>query len=86
MLNNDWELIKTVTAEYSTCTDFDLSEIIEDYNNDNNTKYKLEDIKDIWIKRNVIHLEMNDWKEIDCEWYDIDSDYKRPDIILYNQF
>ena len=86
MLNDDWELIKTVTAEYSTCTDFDLSEIIEDYNNDNNSTYKLEDIKDIWIKRNVIHIIMNDDTEVEYSWDIPDSDYKRPDYTLYNQF
>lgn len=86
MLDKDWEIIKTVTAKYYAYTDFDLSEIIEEYNEENNTKYKLEDINDIWIKRNVIHLEMNDWKEIKYEWYDIYSDYKRPDDILYNQY
>ena len=86
MLNDDWELIKTVTAEYSAYTDFDLSEIIEEYNEENNTKYILEDIKDIWIKRNVIHIIMNDDTEIEYEWDIPDSDYKRPDYTLYNQF
>ena len=86
MLNDNWELIKTVTAEYSAYTDFDLSEIIEEYNEENNTKYMLEDIKDIWIKRNVIHIIMNDDTEVEYSWNDIDSDYKRPDYTLYNQF
>ena len=45
MLNDVWELVKTVTAEYITYSDFDISEIITDYNNDNLTKYKLEDIE-----------------------------------------
>ena len=86
MLDKDWEIIKTVTAEYSAYTDFDLSEIIEEYNEENNTKYMLEDIKDIWIKRNVIHIIMNDDTEIEYEWDIPDSDYKRPDYTLYNQF
>ena len=86
MLNNDWKLVNTVTAKYDTYTDFDLLEIIKDYNKDNNTEYKLEDIEDIWIKWNVIHIEMNDNTEIEYEWDTPDSDYKRPDNILYNQF
>lgn len=86
MLNTEWELVNTVTAEYATYTDFDLYNIIKDYNEDNDTEYKLEDIKVIWIKRNVIHIEMNDNTEIEYEWHIPDSDYKRPDDILYNQY
>ena len=39
MLNTDWELVNTVTAEYATYTDFDLYNIIKDYNEDNNSYY-----------------------------------------------
>lgn len=86
MLNTDWELINTVTANYNSYVDFDLYFIIEQYNEENNTEYKLEDINDIRIKRNIIHLEMNNDKEIEYEWCPSDWDYKRPDDILYNQY
>lgn len=86
MLNENWELITTVTATYSTYSDFDLYNIIKEYNEEYNTEYNLEHISDIWIKRNEIHLEMNDWETISYEWITSDWDYKSPDDILYNQY
>lgn len=86
MLNENWELISTVTASYTEYTDFDLFEILKEYNEDNNWQYKLEDIENIWVKWNTIHLEMNDWNELTYEWIFSDWDYKRPDELLYNQF
>ena len=87
MKTETWELINTVSATYSTYSDFDLYEIIEEHNDDNWTEYKLEDIVDIYIKRNEINLEMVDWKTISYEWTISDWDYyKRPDDILYNQY
>lgn len=86
MKTETWELINTVSAAYYTYSDFDLYNIIKEYNKENNTEYNLEHISDIWIKRNVIHIEMNDNTEIEYEWITFDYDYKRPDDILYNQY
>lgn len=86
MLNENWELINTVTAKYYTFSDFDLYNIIKEYNEENNKEYNLEHILDIWIKRNEIRLEMEDWETIYYEWIISDDDCKRPDEILYNQY
>lgn len=100
MKTDNWELIETITAEYTTYTDFNLEEILEEYNNDNNTNYTLEDIKDYRIKRNTIHLIINNDNdnnennnecennendiEIEYEWVLWETDYKRPDNIYIN--
>lgn len=85
-MKKNWQLIETVTVTYDTYTDFDLPIILKEYNEEYKTNYKLEDIKDIWIKRNTIHLEMNNEKEIQYEWILLETDYKRPDKIEYNCF
>ena len=83
----EWKLVKTVTVSYSTFTDFDLKEILNVYNEENETNYKLEDIEDLWVKRNNIHLVMNDEKVIEYEWVFPEwEDYKRPNEYLYNQY
>ena len=83
----EWKLVKTVTVSYSTFTDFDLKEILNVYNEENETNYKLEDIEDLWVKRNNIHLVMNDEKVIEYEWVFPEwGDYKRPNEYLYNQY
>lgn len=86
MLNEIWELINTISAKYESYSDFNLVEIIKDYNNDNDSTYKVEDIKDFFIKWNDIHLIMTDNTEIECNWTEPDTDMKRPDDILFNTF
>lgn len=86
MLNDNWELVKTITVAYNTYSDFDLPIIIKEYNEENNTNYKIEDIKWYWIKWNEIHLEMNDWVYISYGWILWELDCKRPDEVEYNSF
>lgn len=86
MKTETWELIKNITCEYATYTDFDFEEIISDYNKDNETTYTLEDIEDFYVKWNDLNLEMNDWVTIVSWWVSSDWDWKRPDVISYNNF
>lgn len=88
MIEN-WEIVTMITAEYTEYSDFDLQEILDEENKENETKYKLEDIKDYYIKRNKIHLTMytdsdNEWVEIQYEWVISEWDYKRPDSVYFN--
>lgn len=86
MKTETWELIKTVTVTYDAYTDFDLPIILKEYNEKCETNYTLEDIEDIRIKWNEIHLIMNDQKEISYDWILPDTDYKRPNEVEYNLF
>ena len=86
MLKETWELIKNITCEYTTYTDFDFEQIISEYNEDNETSYTVEDIKDFYVKWNDLNLEMNNWVKIVSWWVPSEWDWKRPDIILYNNF
>lgn len=86
MLTETWELIKNITCEYTTYTDFNFEEIIFEYNEDNNTSYTVEDIEDFYVKWNDLHLFMNDWVTIVSWWVLSDCDCKRPDDITYNNF
>ncbi len=86
MLTETRTLIKNITCEYTTYTDFDFEEIISDYNKDNKTSYTVVDISDFYVKWNDLNLEMYDWVTIVSLWVPSDWDYKRPDNILYNNF
>ena len=86
MQKDNWELIRNVTAEYTEYSDFDFEEILLDFNDDNDTKYTLNDIEDFYIKRNNLALTMIDWRVIEYEWNLSEWDYKRPDKITTNQF
>lgn len=86
MKTDNWILIETVTAIYNCYSDFDLPIILKKYNEENNTNYTLEDIKEFWIKWNVIYLIMNDEVIIKYEWIIWENDLKRPDELLYNEF
>lgn len=86
METDSWKLIETVTVSYEEYVDFDIKEIISEYNTNNNTNYKLEDVDDLYVKRNTLHLEMKDETVISEDWILWDWDYKRPDKYLYNQF
>lgn len=86
METDSWKLIETVTVSYEEYVDFDIKEIISEYNANNNTNYKLEDVDDLYVKRNTLYLEMKDETVISEDWILWDWDYKRPDKYLYNQF
>lgn len=81
-----WKLVKTVSVSYTVFTDFNLEEILNEYNEENKTNYKIEDIENLWVKYNNIHLVINDKKVIEYEWYLAECDYKRPDEYFYNQY
>lgn len=86
MITETWELIKNITCEYISYTDFNFEEIISEYNEINNTNYTIEDIIDFYVKWNDLNLEMNDCNTIVVWWVPSEWDWKRPDSILYNNF
>ena len=53
--------IKRIRAEYyGPEVEWDLDDILENYNVDNETSYTKEDIQDLWIKYNTLHVEFTD--------------------------
>lgn len=85
MINENWQLLKTITTIYKTYSDFDLTNILNEYNLEHNTNYTLEDITDYFIKYNILYL--NVWDiDIEYEWIISDADYKYPDFVTINSY
>ena len=72
--------IDYVRAEYyGPEVEWDLDEILEEHNIDNETSYTKEDIQDLWIKWNTLHVAFTDGGYLKKEGhYDWEVDTKDP--------
>ena len=72
--------VKLIRAEYyGPQVEWDLDQVLEHHNSLNNSKYTRNDIVDVWVKWNTLHIEFSDGSDLEHEGdYDWEIDTKRP--------
>ena len=73
------DITRVRATYYGPEVEWELDEILENYNDENETSYTKEDIQDLWVKWNTLHLEFEDGgylkEEGDFDW---EIDTKEP--------